>query len=406
MVYADAGDFTGEPTVPGEKQTDALIEGMGRMGYLVSAFGPRELNNGWDKFAARQKTAKFPFVSGNIVWQDTGEPVVQPFVITKVALRPGSKNKDVRIAFLGLAAANPAFLKTGPNDRRIVTADPVAAATKYVPQMRAKADLIVVLSSLDLEAARNLARKLKDIDLILGGNGPMQTRTDDFPEDSQIGRAHLQYIGDQGKNLGEVRLSFGDRHAVATVLRNVIGLTREWPDEPALAELMEQVKVAVNDYNRQQADATNPFAGPGSAAPAPSPAQGQPAGATYTGSERCKSCHEQEYTVWAKSAHAHAFNILEAVHQDYNPQCVGCHTIGYGRPQGFVNAKATPDLKHVGCESCHGPSSLHPNPAARGYGQTTTASCADCHTHDNSPDYNPNIYIPQVKHWTDKTAAK
>jgi hypothetical protein len=386
---------------------------MGRMGYLVSAFGPRELNHGWEKFAARQKGAKFPFVSGNIVWQDTGEPVVQPFVISKVTLRPGAKNKDARIAFMGLSAANPAFLKTGPGERRIVTSDPVAAAAKYVPQMRAKADLVVMLSSLDLEAARNLARKVKDIDLIIGGSGPMQTRTDDFPEDSQIGRARLQYIGDQGKNLGEVRLTFGDKRAVGTVVRNVIGLTREWPDEPALAELMEQTKVAVNDYNRAQAEATNPFAAPGGApagaaggAGAPATSPGSPAPATYTGSERCRTCHEQEYSVWAKSAHAHAFNILESVHQDFNPQCVGCHSVGYGRPRGFLNAKATPDLKHVGCESCHGPSSLHPGPVAKGYGPTTTSTCTDCHTHENSPDYNPSIYIPQVKHWTDKTATK
>jgi hypothetical protein len=110
--------------------------------------------------------------------------------------------------------------------------------------------------------------------------------------------------------------------------------------------------------------------------------------------------------VWAKSAHAHAFNILESVHQDFNPQCVGCHSIGYGRPRGFLNAKATPDLKHVGCESCHGPSSFHPNPVGKGYGPTTTSACTDCHTHENSPDYNPSIYIPQVKHWTDKTATK
>jgi hypothetical protein len=406
VIYADAGDFTGDPTIPGEKQTDALIEGMGRMGYLVSGFGPRELNHGWEKFAARQKGAKFPFVSGNLVWQDTGEPVVQPFVISKVTLRPGAKNKDARIAFLGLSAANPAFLKTGPGERRIVTSDPVAAAAKYVPQMRPKADLIVVLSSLDLEAARNLARKVKDIDLIIGGSGPIQTRTDDFPEDSQIGRAHLQYIGDQGKNLGEVRLTFGDKRALGTVVRNVIGLTRDWPDEPALAELMEQTKVAVNDYNRTQADATNPFAAPAGAAAAPATPPGSPAPATYTGSERCKTCHEPEYAVWAKSAHAHAFNILESVHQDFNPQCVGCHSIGYGRPRGFLNAKATPDLKHVGCESCHGPSSLHPNPVAKGFGPATTATCTDCHTRDNSPDYNPSIYIPQVKHWTEKTAAK
>src|SRR5262245_50155856 len=104
---------------------------MNRMGYAAGVFGPRELNHGWEAFAARRKALKVPLVSANIVWQDTAEPVVQPYVILKAALRPEAKNKEVRLGILGLSAANPAFLKTGPQNRRIVTIDPVAAAQKY-----------------------------------------------------------------------------------------------------------------------------------------------------------------------------------------------------------------------------------------------------------------------------------
>ena len=32
----DAGDFTGDPTVPGKMQTEALIEGMNALGYKVA----------------------------------------------------------------------------------------------------------------------------------------------------------------------------------------------------------------------------------------------------------------------------------------------------------------------------------------------------------------------------------
>ncbi|HXH27711.1 MAG TPA: multiheme c-type cytochrome, partial [Candidatus Polarisedimenticolia bacterium] len=92
--------------------------------------------------------------------------------------------------------------------------------------------------------------------------------------------------------------------------------------------------------------------------------------------------------------------------QDYNPQCVGCHTIGYGRPQGFVNAKATPGLIHVGCESCHGPSGQHPDAVAKGYGAANTEFCVTCHTHENSPDYNPATYLPKVRHWAQDGPAR
>ena len=403
----------------GERQTDALIDAMNQMGYLAAGFGQREMNHGWEAFDARRKKMKFPLVSANIVWQDTAQPVVQPYVVVKTPLRPGAKGKETRLGIMGLTALNPTFMKTGPDNRRMVTVDPVAAAQKYIVEMRAKCDVAILLSGLELDAARNLARKVKDFDLILGANGGIQTRPDDFPEDSQFGRTRLQYIGDQGKNIGEVRVQFGDKRAVASVTRNVIGLTREWPDDPVLAKLMEETKVAINDFHRDQADATNPFAAAPQAQPqgggavAVVPGAGGttaviPGGAaawTYTGSARCQSCHEKEFQVWAKTKHAHAFDILEKVHQDFNPTCVGCHSIGNGRTTGFVNAKSTPALKHVGCEACHGPSSRHPDQVGAGYGVVSTGDCVTCHTRDNSPDYDPDVYIPQVQHWGEAQAA-
>jgi hypothetical protein len=370
---------------------------MNLLGYRVAALSQRELAHGYDAFLERRSRASFPFVSGNIVWQDTSEPIVDPFVVLKIAPRPGAKAKEIRIGFLGLTASNPAFLKTGPGGRRIVTGDPVAAAARYIPQMRSRADLIVILSGLDLDTARNLARKVKEIDLILGGQGGRETRTDDFPEDTSIGRTRIQYVGDQGKNVGEVRLFLSDKRTIASMQRSLVSLTREWPDEPVLARLMEAVKEDVNAYNRAQAEARSPFAVP------ERPAAGLPA---YTGSERCRECHEEEFAIWSKSAHAHAFEVLVREKQDFNPNCVGCHTIGYGKPQGFRTALATPALKHVGCEACHGPSAPHPETTAQGYGATSTEACRDCHTRENSPDFDPALYVPPVRHWKETQAAR
>jgi hypothetical protein len=410
-MFVDAGDFTGDLTVPGQKQTDAILDAMNRLGYQVSALGQRDLGPGWDAFAERRARAKFPFVSANLVYQDSGEPVVDPFVVQKVALRDGSKAREVRIAFTGLSAANPAFLKNGAGGRRIVTADPMAAAKTYIPQMRAKADVVVVLAALDLDAARNLARGVKDIDLILGGLGAIQSRSDDFPEDSLIGKTRLQYVGDQGKNLGEIRIGFTDKRAIQSVWRSLIGLTSEWPDEPQLLALQTQTKDAVNEYNKSQATSASPFLAPSTPG---APVAGAPAGVAaaagstapaYTGSDRCMPCHQEEFGIWKRSTHARAFDTLVQNHQDFNPNCVGCHSIGFGKPNGFLNSETTPGLQHVGCESCHGPSSRHPDSMLKGYGVTTTTACRVCHTQENSPDFDPAVYIPKIKHWKEAKAG-
>ena len=93
------------------------------------------------------------------------------------------------------------------------------------------------------------------------------------------------------------------------------------------------------------------------------------------GSESCKKCHEHAYDIWAKTPHSHAYKTLvDAKHpgnRQYDPECIVCHTVGFAHETGFRNEdsqprwavdagkKLTHGLKDVGCEACHGPSSLH-----------------------------------------------
>jgi hypothetical protein len=84
---------------------------------------------------------------------------------------------------------------------------------------------------------------------------------------------------------------------------------------------------------------------------------------TYVGSERCGDCHEEAYKVWKGSKHSHAYQTLVDAKRpslrQYDPECIVCHTVGFGHQGGFKDAVATKHLKNVGCESCHGPGSLH-----------------------------------------------
>jgi hypothetical protein len=84
----------------------------------------------------------------------------------------------------------------------------------------------------------------------------------------------------------------------------------------------------------------------------------------YVGSEACKKCHAFAYDVWKKSAHSHAYKTLVEAprppkNNEYDAECIVCHTIGFGYKTGFQDAVKTPKLKNVGCESCHGPASEH-----------------------------------------------
>ncbi len=147
--------------------------------------------------------------------------------------------------------------------------------------------------------------------------------------------------------------------------------------------------------------------------------------ASFVGSEKCKACHEADYEIWMESKHSVAMEALEQKAtkpslRQYDPECVVCHSIGFGYQTGYVDEKKTPHLKHVGCENCHGPGSYHvahPNnkdllPALSPWKANPKDSitdenvekridinlCAKCHDTDNDPNFKIKKYWPKVAH--------
>src|SRR5207249_3148169 len=85
---------------------------------------------------------------------------------------------------------------------------------------------------------------------------------------------------------------------------------------------------------------------------------------SYVGSQACQNCHAAAFVKWTGTSHSTALNALEKVAKrpslrQYDPECVVCHTVGFGYNTGYESEKKTPQLMHVGCESCHGPGSGH-----------------------------------------------
>ncbi len=124
-------------------------------------------------------------------------------------------------------------------------------------------------------------------------------------------------------------------------------------------------------------------------------AGGAPDSATYIGSKKCKICHLKEHKTWSKTKHADNFkDLLESEQKD--PDCLKCHTTGYGKPGGFVSLEKTPKMISTGCESCHGPGSAHAEVSKdapdsgewdKKIGKVPQNACVACHNpHVNQKD--------------------
>jgi len=134
--------------------------------------------------------------------------------------------------------------------------------------------------------------------------------------------------------------------------------------------------------------------------------------AEYVGSAKCKMCHLAEHKAWEESAHAKALTNLKSADAKAvaavaeklkvelkgpaaeSADCVKCHVTGYELAGGYPAADSvkTAAVAAVGCESCHGPGSLHLTAAKADkkkftYKNVSAKMCTQCHTPAMSPEF-------------------
>ncbi len=125
------------------------------------------------------------------------------------------------------------------------------------------------------------------------------------------------------------------------------------------------------------------------------PEKGQ---AAYAGNASCVDCHEETFASWNSSKHAQSYPTLQKVGKNFHLDCIGCHVTGWQRPRGVCRIDHSGGREHVGCESCHGPGSIHvadPTPDNIGMGNEPKV-CTGCHDAENSPGFNFEQYVKKI----------
>lgn len=140
--------------------------------------------------------------------------------------------------------------------------------------------------------------------------------------------------------------------------------------------------------------------------------------ATYVGSNKCRMCHLKEHKAWSTTAHATAMKSLLTVDDKVAGElatkagiklegkaamadgCVTCHVTGHNLSGGFAVSDTTKmaNFGMVGCETCHGPGSLHVSAPKEEKAKMTNKAvsevyCKHCHT----PAFSPNFKFDEYK---------
>src|SRR5262249_32794467 len=136
-----------------------------QLGTKAVNVGERDLTLGYEDFVQRTEGLGMSFLSTNIVKQGTKDPVFPPYAVFEVK---GTSGKPVRIGVLGVVRYSPVWQQAGRPGTNLGIASPADVIAKYLPEVRAKSDVVVLLAALSKEDAHDLAKRFQDLDLVFG----------------------------------------------------------------------------------------------------------------------------------------------------------------------------------------------------------------------------------------------
>ncbi|KAB2835424.1 MAG: hypothetical protein F9K48_04280 [Candidatus Brocadia sp.] len=364
------GDLTKSCGRQDEIKIETLCRALGLMGYVLHNLGEKDIEINPQILSFLSQTQSVEFLSTNVNI-DAPFPIKINQTIIKKCFDLGS---PVKIAFLGILSKS----LLGSNISEYITvSEPIKALKPFVKQLRNKVNLIVLLSHASVEESREIAKCFPDIGLIITGHNIEE------PKDAItfVNNTPIVSSGMGGRYIGIARYG-ANKKTIERKSVEVIPLDHTYNDSQEMIALLQAYQHTLTEEDLLSKIPQAPL----------------PNGLSYTGSFACSVCHKIIYDHWYKTTHAKAYNTLVGVGHQYDPECIKCHTTGYGDVSGFLNYEKNQNLINAGCESCHGAGNKHIKNVNDAYGSTDERSCEVCHDSEHSPKFQYKEYWKKIEH--------
>lgn len=274
-VKVDAGGYLKDVFTEFEMvRTKAILRAWGVMGFNAVNVGYTDLGAGVKTLKETAAAANVPLVSANIVGAD-GNPVFDPYRVETVQLRNG---EEVRVGYIGVtrprysAGMAPRWTPTPApaqaplttptaslggvreHDRSmgsdaagqageadaVTVGDPVEALKKYLPELKEKSDLIVLLSYGRRDTVKQQLENLGDlagaIDIAVAGEyNAAQTGV------QMQGATRLVSGGYEGRQVGLLLLDLAGG-AIKRDAHKWIEIEQSIPSVPELKQIVDETK--------------------------------------------------------------------------------------------------------------------------------------------------------------------
>lgn len=357
-----------------------VLKAFGDLGFHALNLGRREAGLSAETLRSLAKDSPVPLVSANVVDARTQEPIARPWLHVKV--------DGVTYGILGIVDPR-SVSETGRGDG-VQLLDPASVIAKHLPQMKQGADVLVLLAFGKEDRMKELAAQFFEFQLILGGDVPQPSQ-----EPLRANRSILIVTTNQSRALAVFEARLDENGLLNAPKQEIVFMADNIPQDEQIVAHAQAYRAEVRTAKLTIDD---PLHLSGDAIP------GVRLTSKYAGSESCSACHAQDYAVWQKSAHSRAFSALLARESDADPNCIACHTIGFGTESGYQRGFAGKRMTQVGCESCHGPGSTHVEQRTQGKEPTfkfrplAAANCTTCHHGEFSRPFDWAEFWPAVAH--------
>ncbi|RPJ36794.1 MAG: hypothetical protein EHM35_07510, partial [Planctomycetaceae bacterium] len=258
VLLVDAGDEMQGSLLSNLQKGAPVIATYNAMGYDVATFGNHEFDWGQTVIGDRKAQAAFPYVSANIVLNDTGTccattgwtapAFAQPYVVKTVA--------GVKIAFIGVTTKETPIITTAVSTAGLCFKDPADSVVHYYDAAKAESDIVVVLSHLgyadggygygisEVYGDQSLATKLinagKAVPLIIGGHSHTDLAAATVvtvtgkPGKTTVVQAHYN-----GRKVGRADLAFDKATGNVTVTWQRLTVSPTGPKNAAIDTLIQ-----------------------------------------------------------------------------------------------------------------------------------------------------------------------
>ena len=254
VLLVDAGDEMQGSALSNVLHGKPVIDVFNAMGYNAATFGNHEFDWVQEVLDNRTTQASYPFVTANIVQNDTGTCTTAGWTLPAFADAPyqiitvGTDPNTVKVAFIGVTTTETPIITVAAATAGLCFKDPADSILHYYDEIKiAGAQVIVVLSHLGyadggygygipVYGDQTLATKLntagKPADLIIGGHSHTNLTTATTVGTTKVVQAYYN-----GRAVGQADITVADNGTVSTIWTKQ-AVSTSGPEDAAIKTLI------------------------------------------------------------------------------------------------------------------------------------------------------------------------